>query len=348
MTNRLKVICQIICWMLLFLPLSSAHAYNFNTCEAVPTNDFIIDDLSGRRLASLIDFYMNAADLSQDAAAQFPDVNCSASTEATFLINAKQFTLGYPGAANNKSDGVGVSAEKIEVAIADPIDGNSSLQRNVTLYSRIYNGKLCVQALLPTGLITLGCKNTAVPSFLNNFSTSCYIHTSCTKQSSNSKMPMPMTSLIVECFMGTVDNIFSNPAGCGNKTVLGKFQDSLRPAVMAALVLYAVIFAAGIMLSPEQFQKSSLFNFGIKMVLVLYFSTGFVTQAPGLVRGHTVTTYTHGITFLYHASVTTSLWLGDLLLNTGQQNGLCKFEPSEYADGYQNLAMWDALDCRLA
>ena len=73
MTNRLKVICQIICWMLLFLPLSSAHAYNFNTCEAVPTNDFIIDDLSGRRLASLIDFYMNAADLSQDAAAQFPE-----------------------------------------------------------------------------------------------------------------------------------------------------------------------------------------------------------------------------------------------------------------------------------
>jgi type IV secretion system protein VirB6 len=266
---------------------------------------------------------------------------CSPSTEISFYI---QNAGGMYSLAPEQEQWITIKSIGVDSHGAKP-------SPSTVLFRSILDiqGNICVQALLPTGFKTLGCKPYGgVVNVVPTASTKpCYLSESCYDATQRvSHMPNPMASLIVQCFTETLQNLFFNSSSCSHN-ILATMQVTLRTAVMAALALYVILFGIKTMMGQEPPRKAEIFIFIIKMVLVIYFSIGFVSSNPDLVAAGGAAT-NHGLVWLYNTAISTSIYLGNLFLQTGQSSGLCQFGATDYKAGYEYMALWDGLDCRLA
>jgi type IV secretory pathway VirB6-like protein len=226
---------------------------------------------------------------------------------------------------------------------------------------------LCASVIGPDGLVTLGCRY--FRSKLAEASNKVITQVSCDDLvAEHSKSSMPLTARIVPCVENAIDKLLQGqlfsvvlPSGAVDQNgsplsavsepvrsggMIAFIQKALRQAVMTALILYTMFFAIKMILSEEGMEKSALWKFVIQMILVIYFSVGF-TAAP-----QTYGDCLHGVGCLYNwtRQITTGISLAFQQMSqggVGLSTGLCYYDPMTYAEGYQYLAFWDSLDCRL-
>jgi len=218
---------------------------------------------------------------------------------------------------------------------------------------RVVSGgdNICAQFWTPVGWEDVGCKYLPQCSYFS-LSTPCYVSESCyTSASNKSRTILPIAGTIIQCISDSIAMLFYSQAGCGSAggytiNYISVFQKNLRGAVRAALMLYMVLFGIKIVLSGEVVSKGELAVFTAKFILVNYFSVGLITGHDS----HGDPIYTDGVTqLIYPFFNTASSALATMIFEAGGSTGLCKYplDNLPYPTGYEYLALWDSIDCRI-
>ena len=221
----------------------------------------------------------------------------------------------------------------------------------VQLRGEIQGDKICTKMLFPTGYTTLACKPRSIPETVYAGTNNCYVNnSSCVTGESHSKGFFKFTARMMECVNDLISNLFRTPPDLAcPKNPLAAFQESLKDIVRGMMVLYVIIFGIRVAMGGALPKKSEFFTFILKFALVTYFAIGGV---PG-------TDNKTGIEHIYDISITamssfSNMIAGNDNLGIGadgapkQSTKLCQFNLDYYDEGYEYLALWDSLDCRLA
>ena len=235
-----------------------------------------------------------------------------------------------------------------------------------------HNDQLCISVLGITGYSPIGCKFIKEPfpeSIYSKFygydnklknipevdkllkSTNSQIGSCYTKAADASKNLLPITAPIVECAKQMVGKMalgrFAYDFNNSNKkdsitlkgdSILFKFQQNMRRAVMLLLTIYLIFFGFKILLKGEVPEKSELILFLLKFILVIYFSVG-INKGGEHFDGITKWLFP----LLFNATSEFSNWI----LNA-TDNELCVFKPEYYEPSLGYMSTWDALDCRVS
>ena len=175
----------------------------------------------------------------------------------------------------------------------------------------------------------------------------CYISASCHSATNrNTQAFLPVTSVIVQCIKDSMDLVLY---GCidyqsGGRVQTGflrTVQNKLKKVVHAILVLAVMLFAMKIVLTSELPKGAELFILLLKFTFVI-FLTKDTAEDDGMAL---YSKYLQKI----------SLGLSELVLDAGNDRGLCAYKASDYivkagskTFDYSYLMIWDKLDCRLA
>ncbi|MCU7612018.1 TrbL/VirB6 family protein [Anaplasma capra] len=193
-------------------------------------------------------------------------------------------------------------------------------------------------------IVKSGAEGAKVVGYNNEKCYSCYVDQACQGVASlHTKSPFPVTSVLVNCIVGSLKNVLDPTAGgqnnkCANKTVGGGAnpgflkvaQSKLKKAVMATLILALILFSIKAMLGGVQ-NASELYMTVIKFALVIYF-----TQGDAMYKAHD---------YLSKLSIS----LSDIVLSAanGGQN-ICDYKAEDYSNkDFLYLMPWDRLDCRM-
>lgn len=255
---------------------------------------------------------------------------------------------------NNGSDPVTVSSlfTGSDIAI-DPIIGQSKLW-----VSNIGTTKICLYTNTIYGPQPLVCK-AAPASFTpppaptirqcSVSSKTCY-----DPDSNNSRSIFNFSGVAYQCLTETLDRTFylNTPVCTTTDGVSGSlvnvfvnFQNAMRNSVAAAIVLYVIFFGIKILLGEVEMQLSSAATFIMKIILVFYFSVGLgpVTYVNGN------SNQSNGVvTWILPLFKGASMDLANMVFNAGSDKDLCKFNASDYPQGYGYYAIWDSIDCRIS
>jgi type IV secretory pathway VirB6-like protein len=235
--------------------------------------------------------------------------------------------------------------------------------------------KICIQLHSGVmGWITMGCRFRIVPP--SSLPQTCFVGPSCTRGVHQySKALLSISGMVVQCFKESLSKIFDNTNLCqeaivdsngviqydakgnpryrnteGDRTNLFHgFKNSLRRATTAALTLYVIFFSIKVVLGQKVPQKGEIFMFILKMSLVIYFSMG-----DGIKND------------IYPAFVGAGTSLSQMFMSAGGTQTLCNYtnhtyeengvtvagflnrnKIPPYPEGHSDMALWDALDCRV-
>lgn len=237
------------------------------------------------------------------------------------------------------------------VELGDGSSAGVAMWDIVRLKGEIQGDQICTKMLFPTGYTTLACKPRSIPETSYAGTNNCYVNnSSCVTGESHSKGFFKFTARMMECVNDLISNLFRTPPDLAcPKNPLAAFQDSLKDIVRVMMILYVIIFGIRIAIGGALPKKSEFFTFILKFALVIYFAIGGV---PG-------TDNKTGIEQVYDISITAMSSFANMVagnddLGIGpdgapkQSPKLCQFNLADYDEGYEYLAIWDSLDCRLA
>lgn len=235
----------------------------------------------------------------------------------------------------------------------NPVIGNINLKVDV-----LYNRYLCLSMPTPAGLNPIICRNIneAVdtleyinPDECSNIATSCY------RGTNNSQSLLNFSGLTIQCLTESLDRVFFEGANCSPTSEevvytslrpFPEFQESLKNAVRAALIIYVMFYGFRLVMDIRNAQLNVVVSFIIKFLLVAYFSVGlgpaFYDADIGQVRER------NGMTeWALPALVGATTSFSQMVFKAAGSQGLCQFDPDKYNPGYEYYALWDAIDCRL-
>jgi type IV secretion system protein VirB6 len=223
--------------------------------------------------------------------------------------------------------------------------------------------KICVQAFTNSGWLKIGCKVSLTPEVFAagaGKGKSCFANkTSCADATKSKAMSMlPISSMVIQCVKESLYEVFMNPCSeCSTANLSGinlstfpKFQDAMRSTIRAAILLYVILFGIKIALGGDIPKKSDIFMFFMKFILVIYFSVGFTPGSSELTDCSKYEQKDGLSQFVLPAAMGTSRsFINYIITAAAATNGLCNYNPSNYdGDNYEDLFIWDALDCRIA
>lgn len=221
----------------------------------------------------------------------------------------------------------------------------------VQLKGEIEGDQICTKMLFTTGYTTLACKARSIPKTYYAETKNCYLRNSaCVTGELKSKGFFPFTAQMMECVNDLVTNMFNTPADLGcSQNPLSAFQDSLKDIVRVMMILYVILFGLRIVMGGTIPHKSEMFIFILKFALVLHFAVGTVpgpNQKTGIQQ-----VYDLGMTAM--SSFSNMIAGNDALGHNPDgtpimSSNLCQYNTSTYDEGYEYLALWDSLDCKLA
>ena len=174
-----------------------------------------------------------------------------------------------------------------------------------------------------------------------------------------SKTAVVMTSPLIECVRQMIARLLISKDVCSFKdvgyvidlasretSVLFQFQVGMYKIVTAFLTLYVVFFGFKLLLAGEVLSKSEFINFILKMIFVTYFSIGInITPGNGSPYDRLDGMIQWAFPFLLDGINSLASWV----MNAAPSS-LCKFNDSNvsYDSSISYIALWDALDCRIA
>ncbi len=150
----------------------------------------------------------------------------------------------------------------------------------------------------------------------------------------SSLVAFPITSRLMECLDGTFRNLFMRDiSATTHRTPFGVAQDYFKPAVMLALILYFIAYGYRIVMAHGMGKQSEIIMFGIKFVLVFYFSVGEAWKD-------------FAFDMLKSIPATVAQIMFSTMLDVG--DGCAAFKPSMYPQGKGMLSFFDMIDCKYA
>ena len=221
------------------------------------------------------------------------------------------------------------------------LNKNSIANQGLSYVIKQVGNNLCVYAKGTAGVLDLGCKE--YPSLYVTPSSSrgsCFQNTACASDTqSHSKVFWSVSSKIVECVRDVLDLVFLNDAKCSNQNFLPGLQQNLRQAVMVAIILYIILFGIKLVTNHQMVSKGEFFMLFFKIALVLYFSVGMKLDNGKFESGLS--------DFVYPAGLSAMTSFSNFVMDGSSAHGLCRYDSSSYDEGYEYLALWDSLDCRV-
>jgi len=169
----------------------------------------------------------------------------------------------------------------------------------------------------------------------------------------NSKTLMPVSAPLIECVKRMLVKLLVSESVCrfgeaanisfDSTSHLYQFQLQMRRGVTALLTIYIIFFGFRIIMGSSSIKSSDFILTIIKFILVVYFSIGINDPANP------------NSTQMFSGMVD---WAFPLMFNGADQltnwvmgassSDLCNFSHVKYESGYEYIAIWDALDCRVA
>ncbi|GAA5251838.1 type IV secretion system protein [Candidatus Rickettsia kedanie] len=172
-----------------------------------------------------------------------------------------------------------------------------------------------------------------------------------------SKTAVVMTSPLIECMRQMIARLLISKDVCSFDNVdqvvhlasrqdsaLFQFQVGMYKIVTAFLTLYVIFFGFKLLLAGEVLPKSEYINFILKMIFVTYFSIG-INITPG--HGSPYDRLDGMIQWAFPFLLNGINGLAGWVMNAAP-SGLCKFNNLSYDSTVSYIALWDALDCRVA
>ena len=235
--------------------------------------------------------------------------------------------------------------------------------------------RVCAEMLMPDGYTTVGCKfRTPTPVIYPKpacslSKTACLYH-----GKSNSKWVMPLTSTLMECVTDITNLFFQPGADIIKNSASGEsqeskiscptnhlflFQNNLRSIVKWLLILYVVVYGINLAFGGS-FNKGEFFSFIFKFAMVAYFSVGTFTIVDDNVGPDATHVSKNGLELVKDLAFSTMSSFSSMVMNStggtscnnGAAGGMyerpCIFNAGDYPDGYQYLALWDAIDCHMS
>jgi type IV secretion system protein VirB6 len=239
----------------------------------------------------------------------------------------------------------------------------------------VHGDRICVEIMSLSGWMSVGCKYIAEPyprsiygSFFNNESysgTDVYIppemaeYLSCAtsggcayRAAAASHAAISISATIMQCVSEMLTKLLISQQVCNINSVNAthninrvdsafyQFQVNMHRTVMALLTLYVMFIGFKILLSGEELPKTGeLIMYVMKLILVIYFSVG-ININGGEARFDGMTRWIFPL--LMGASSEIATWVMN-----ATPSGLCRFLPSDYPPDMGNMALWDALDCKV-
>lgn len=277
------------------------------------------------------------------------DINSPAiSGVVTYNKQQYPFTVSAISSESQGITGISVASGKQEVNISDI----GLTFRAITMQSQV-----CATMLLPAGYHYLFCQNYSYTANQPPLPNQCYGNTACSTLGQNhSLFFVSLTGRLMECIKGTLEYLFNGATsncpvskGQAPTSLLTDLQDGLRPAVMAAILLYTVLFGINLALGDQLVSKGEVLGYMVKIIAVLYFSIG-IQDSSGK--------YQNGINkYVFNGFYAMMNSFTGFIMNSSS-GSLCNFakiadqKPNPYIDSegkdYSFLALWDSLDCRLS
>ncbi|MCC8418099.1 MAG: type IV secretion system protein [Rickettsia endosymbiont of Glossina mortisans submortisans] len=172
-----------------------------------------------------------------------------------------------------------------------------------------------------------------------------------------SKTAVVMTSPLIECMRQMIARLLISKDVCSFDNVeqvvnlasrqdsaLFQFQVGMYKIVTAFLTLYVMFFGFKLLLAGEIPPKSEYINFILKMIFVTYFSIGInITPGNGSPYDRLDGMIQWAFPFLLDGINGLASWV-----TNAAPSGLCKFNNLSYDGTVSYIALWDALDCRVA
>jgi type IV secretion system protein VirB6 len=279
--------------------------------------------------------------------------NACDSGNQNFVFCLKNQT-GASEICNTVTLNVGDSKYIRELGNTNPALGANPYLQDILLQVSTIGGKNCLTMPTSRGRLSLVCKNriTGLIADMNSTTSVCGASSICANANSKSKTPLNFSGTAIGCVKETLDQVFYRRGSCNAdgeeisylNSFLG-FQEALKTAIRAALILYVIIFGFKIVMSNEYLELNNVVLFIFKFILVAYFAVGL---GPVYFQDGYLTTHNgmleYGLPFFSSAISS----FAQMVFNAAGATGLCNFNPSEYDNGYSYLAIWDAIDCRIS
>lgn len=184
----------------------------------------------------------------------------------------------------------------------------------------------CLMVQTPKGYAYLGCKSPPQPISPQSLG--------CSADVSHSRAFLSITGRLMECITNLINGYFD-----GNESMIVNLRNGVINIIRAALILYIILFGIKMMQSEEPVHFGDISMFFAKMILVIYFSVGF---------GGSNGMESYGYPLLKAAMSSFSEMVFSSANKSTDGSELCYFDPGHYESGYDYLALWDSIDCRVA
>lgn len=238
---------------------------------------------------------------------------------------------------------------------SNPDIGANLILKDIILEVKVIENDVCL--IMPTsrGKLPLMCRSGEGKELVQpGESEVCKsLGQSCYDGRSKSQSLLSFSGLTIRCLRDTLNKVFYVGNECPRLEEdlvysalrpFPAFQDAMKMAVRAALILYVIFFGFKITMNGEYAHIDKVAMFIIKFLLVTYFAVGLGQKS--FVAGKEVS---HNGMTGYALPVLVQLTndFTEMVFMAGGSQGLCDFDASKYESGYEFYKIWDAIDCRI-
>ncbi len=328
----------------LVLSAHFAHADTFgDSCSALPlfdTTEYLVNDTAYGYLQQNIDMKTYVDDACDKGSSEFKFCIRNAAGAANYCspVTMNIGDISTLGSIN-----------------ANPAIGGDPSLKDIVLEVRAVENEVCL--LMPTsrGMLPLMCRDGIGEELVQEGESEVCktLGQSCYDGRSKSQSLLSFSGLTIHCLRDTLNKVFYVGDECPRieedltYTMLQPFpafQDAMKMAVRAALILYVIIYGFRIAMNGEYAHIDKVALFVIKFLLVTYFAVGL--GETSFESGKEVSK--NGMTgFALPVLVETTSNFTEIVFMAGGSQGLCDFDASKYESGYEFYKVWDAIDCRI-
>lgn len=237
---------------------------------------------------------------------------------------------------------------------SNPDIGGNAVLKNVVIGAEIIEGKACITMPTSRGPMPLMCRYLSIPPANDILEAVCRnIDESCYETNTKTQSLISFSGVTIHCLRNTLDKILyigmECPASDEQNALtslrpFAGFQEAMKMAVRAALILYVMVYGFKIVMNNEYTDFNRIALFLVKFLFVVYFAVGLGEKT--LENGQKVSR--NGVTELglpIFSELTASF--AEMVFFAGGSQGLCSFDADKYEAGYTFYRLWDAIDCRV-
>lgn len=246
------------------------------------------------------------------------------------------------------------SSKKLNELSTNPTLGGNDLLKDLVLSVARLDDYICLTMPTSRGQLPIACKTTALvaPPVIDVDPDCKPIGDSCYNGHKRSQSALNFSGTAVYCLTETLDKVFYQRSTCVSENQsemkllapFPVFQETLKNAIRAAMILYVMFYGFKVVMSGEHTDLNSIATFILKFLFIAYFAVGL---GPTFFRDGKETTKNGMVEFALPFLSQAAPDFAAMVFGAGGSRGLCAFAPEKYEQGYEFYAVWDAIDCRM-